>query len=91
VDDCGGGYSESIAEMCDELQNPALCPLLITTPNGREESGTSRDCLILNASLTSASHINMFRSVPVSEADAESLGTTISHPHPLPLFVEFAF
>ena len=20
VDDCGGGYSESIAEMCDELQ-----------------------------------------------------------------------
>ena len=47
VDDCGGGYSESIAEMCDELnQNcsgPLLLPLLIATPNGREESGTSRE------------------------------------------------
>ena len=47
VDDCGGGYSESIAEMCDELnQNcsgPGLLPLLIATPNGREESGTSRE------------------------------------------------
>ena len=30
VDDCGGGYSESIAEMCDELQvnrNVCLLPL----------------------------------------------------------------
>ena len=25
VDDCGGGYSESIAEMCDELQNGSRC------------------------------------------------------------------
>ena len=43
VDDCGGGYSESIAEMCDELQNCSLLSMLIATPNGREESGTSRD------------------------------------------------
>ena len=44
VDDCGGGYSESIAEMCDELQNgDSLLPLLIATPNGRDEAGTSRD------------------------------------------------
>ena len=25
VDDCGGGYSESIAEMRDELQNGSRC------------------------------------------------------------------
>ena len=44
VDDCGGGYSESIAEMCDELQNgDSLLPLLIATPNGRDEAGTSRE------------------------------------------------
>ena len=44
MDDCGGGYSESIAEMCDELQNgDSLLPLLIATPNGRDEAGTSRD------------------------------------------------
>ncbi len=47
VDDCGGGYSESIAEMCEELHNGSL-PLLILTPNGREEAGTNRDCFILN-------------------------------------------
>ena len=40
VDDCGGGYSESITEMCEELQNGSL-PLLIVTPNGRDESGES--------------------------------------------------
>jgi E3 ubiquitin-protein ligase HERC2 len=47
VDDCGGGYSESVAEMCDELQNGAA-PLLIQTPNGRDESGSNRDCYLLN-------------------------------------------
>ncbi len=73
VDDCGGGYSESVAEMCDELQqqHPSPClPLLIPTPNGREEAGTSRDCLVLNPSLLvesgggqAAHHTHMFRSV----------------------------
>ena len=28
VDDCGGGYSESIAEMCDELQNGSVSLLI---------------------------------------------------------------
>jgi len=29
VDDCGGGYSESIAEMCDELQNGSRCGVYV--------------------------------------------------------------
>ena len=60
MDDCGGGYSESIAEMCDELQNGSL-PLLIVTPNGRDESGANRDCFLLNPSLASPLQQNMFR------------------------------
>ena len=60
MDDCGGGYSESIAEMCDELQNGSV-PLLIQTPNGRDESGSNRDCFLLNPTLKSALHQNMFR------------------------------
>lgn len=60
VDDCGGGYSESIAEMCDELQNGSL-NLLIVTPNGRGESGANRDCYLLNPMLKCHQHINMFR------------------------------
>ena len=47
MDDCGGGYSESIAEICEELQN-GLTPLLIVTPNGRDESGANRDCYLLS-------------------------------------------
>lgn len=47
VDDCGGGYSESIAEMCDELQEGVLS-LLIPTPNNRDEAGASRDCMVFN-------------------------------------------
>lgn len=60
VDDCGGGYSESIAEMCEELQN-ALTPLLIVTPNGRDESGANRDCFLLNPAAKSPLHMSMFR------------------------------
>uniref|UniRef100_A0A2H8TU70 HECT-type E3 ubiquitin transferase n=1 Tax=Melanaphis sacchari TaxID=742174 RepID=A0A2H8TU70_9HEMI len=59
VDDYGGGYSESIAEMCEELQNGSL-PILIQTPNGREDTGTSRDCFILNPSATTKVHMKMF-------------------------------
>ena len=60
VDDCGGGYSESIAEMCDELQNGSV-PLLIQTPNGREDTGVNRDCFIINPTASSPVHLNMFR------------------------------
>lgn len=60
MDDCGGGYSESVAEMCDELQNGSL-PLLIVTPNGRGESGANRDCYIFNPMAKSPVHVNMFK------------------------------
>jgi len=60
VDDCGGGYSESIAEMCDELQNGSVA-ILIQTPNGRDEAGSNRDCFLLNPTLKSTLHQNMFR------------------------------
>lgn len=60
VDDCGGGYSESITEMCEELQDRSV-PLLCGTPNGRDESGANRDCFILNSRLTSSTHMKMFK------------------------------
>lgn len=45
--------------MCEELQNGSL-PILIQTPNGREDTGTSRDCFILNPSATAKIHMKMF-------------------------------
>lgn len=60
MDDCGGGYSESIAEMCEELQNGSL-PLLMATPNGRGDAGASRDAFLLNPTANTPLHLNCFR------------------------------
>eukprot|EP00049_Salpingoeca_infusionum_P016093 m.323993 g.323993 ORF g.323993 m.323993 type:complete len:4072 (-) comp16007_c0_seq4:280-12495(-) len=60
VDDAGGGYSESISEMCDELVNGSLT-LLVRTPNGRAERGDNRDTFILNAAATSQAELELFQ------------------------------
>merc|ERR1711963_275881 len=80
VDDCGGGYSESIAEMCDELQanNGSLLGLLIPTPNGRDEAGTSRDCYLFNPTLTSSHHLTMFRFLGILMRIAIRTGSPLS-------------
>ncbi|RLU17868.1 hypothetical protein DMN91_010107 [Ooceraea biroi] len=77
VDDCGGGYSESIAEMCDELQNGSL-PLLIPTPNGREDNGTNRDCFLLNPMADSQLHMNMFKFLGILMGIAIRTGSPLS-------------
>ena len=50
VDDCGGGFSESLAEMCEELRNGSL-PVLLPTPNNVEENDQDYDCFMLNSDL----------------------------------------
>lgn len=77
VDDCGGGYSESIAEMCDELQNGSV-PLLIQTPNGRGEAGANRDCFLLDSTLHSVLQMNMFRFLGVLMGIAVRTGSPLS-------------
>ncbi|XP_015429351.1 PREDICTED: LOW QUALITY PROTEIN: E3 ubiquitin-protein ligase HERC2 [Dufourea novaeangliae] len=77
VDDCGGGYSESIAEMCDELQNGSL-PLFIPTPNGRDDNGTNRDCFLLNPTADSPLHMNMFRFLGIVMGIAIRTGSPLS-------------
>ncbi|XP_015606913.1 E3 ubiquitin-protein ligase HERC2 isoform X2 [Cephus cinctus] len=77
VDDCGGGYSESIAEMCDELQNGSL-PLFIPTPNGREDNGTNRDCFLLNPMATSQLHYSMFQFLGILMGIAIRTGSPLS-------------
>lgn len=77
VDDCGGGFSESIAEMCDELQNGSV-PLLIQTPNGRGESGGNRDCYLLDPTLSSVLQMNMFRFLGVLMGIAVRTGSPLS-------------
>lgn len=89
VDDCGGGYSESIAEMCDELQNGSL-PLLIGTPNGREEAGTNRDCFILNPAARSPLHLQMFNFLGILMGIAVRTGSPLSLVLAEPLWKQLA-
>ncbi|XP_048481969.1 probable E3 ubiquitin-protein ligase HERC2 [Plutella xylostella] len=77
VDDCGGGYSESIAEMCEELQNGSL-PLLLATPNGRGDAGASRDTFLLNPTANSPLHLNCFRFLGVLMGIAIRTGSPLS-------------
>jgi len=77
VDDCGGGYSESIAEMCDELMSGSV-PILIPTPNGRDEAGTSRDCYLLNPSPMSNLHKKMFNFLGMLMGIAIRTGSPLS-------------
>lgn len=77
VDDCGGGFSESIAEMCDELQNGCV-PLLIQTPNGRGEAGANRDCFLLDPTLHTVLQMNMFRFLGVLIGIAVRTGSPLS-------------
>ncbi|XP_071496413.1 E3 ubiquitin-protein ligase HERC2-like [Diadema antillarum] len=77
VDDCGGGYSESIAEMCDELQNGSV-PLLVLTPNGRDEAGANRDCFLLNPLARSPAHQSMFKFLGILMGIAIRTGSPLS-------------
>ncbi|XP_022131000.2 probable E3 ubiquitin-protein ligase HERC2 [Pieris rapae] len=77
VDDCGGGYSESIAEMCEELQNGSL-PLLMATPNGRGDAGASRDAFLLNPIANTPLHLNCFRFLGVLMGIAIRTGSPLS-------------
>ncbi|CAH2068345.1 unnamed protein product, partial [Iphiclides podalirius] len=77
VDDCGGGYSESIAEMCEELQNGSL-PLLMATPNGRGDAGASRDAFLLNPTANTPLHLNCFRFLGVLMGIAVRTGSPLA-------------
>ena len=63
--------------MCEELQNGSL-PLLMLTPNGRDEAGTNRDCFILNPSACSDQHLKMFHFLGVLMGIAVRTGSPLS-------------
>ena len=63
--------------MCDELVNGSL-PLLIPTPNGREEAGTSRDCFLFNTHSDSPHHLEMFTFLGILMGIAIRTGSPLS-------------
>ena len=63
--------------MCEELQNGSL-PLLILTPNGREEAGSNRDCFILSPNATCSQHLKMLQFLGVLMGIAIRTGSPLS-------------
>ena len=73
IDDAGGGYSEIVSHMMLELAVEAspddankdwsALPLLVRTPNGRDDNseGYNRDTLLLNPDAVLPVHMQMFR------------------------------
>lgn len=58
--DWGGPFRESLTDIVKELENGAV-PILIKTPNNKNEHGTNRDCFILDSRSTTPAHKFMFK------------------------------
>nr|XP_047123873.1 E3 ubiquitin-protein ligase HERC2 isoform X1 [Hydra vulgaris]XP_047123877.1 E3 ubiquitin-protein ligase HERC2 isoform X2 [Hydra vulgaris] len=78
VDDCGGGFSESLAEICEELRNGSL-PILLPTPNNVEENDQDYDCFMLNPGLKHPNARDLFRFFGIL------LGIAVRTGHPMSL------
>ena len=58
--DGGGPYRDSISNVFNEMES-GLVPLLIKSPNNRNEHGEYRDCFVIDPKSTSPSHLEMYR------------------------------
>ena len=58
--DAGGPYRDSITNVVNEMES-GLVPLLIKSPNNRNEHGENRDCFVIDPKSTSPSHLEMYR------------------------------
>jgi len=58
--DAGGPFRDSLVNIVQEMED-GLVPLLIKSPNNRNDHGTNRDCFIINATSTSPAHLEMYK------------------------------
>ena len=58
--DYGGPFRDSLVNIARELEDNVL-PILIKTPNNRNEHGSFRDCYLLNGSSKTPTNIEMFQ------------------------------
>jgi len=58
--DAGGPFRDSIVNIVNEMES-GLVPLLIKSPNNRNEHGPNRDCFLLDSTSKSPAHLEMFK------------------------------
>ena len=59
-EDAGGPFRDALESMASELMSPVL-PLLIKSSNNRNDSGSFRECYILNPEPTTPATANMYQ------------------------------
>lgn len=77
IDD-GGLFRDAIVNIATELQSHIL-PLLMKTPNNRNDHGNGRECFILNGSSRSPTHLKMLKYL------GAMIGFNILSKSPLPI------
>ena len=65
ADDYGGPYREVFTMLCSELENEAVLPLLMPTPNGQQSLGSNRDRFIMQPASTSAELLQWYEMLGV--------------------------
>ena len=58
--DAGGPFRDSLVNIVTEMED-GLVPLLIKSPNNRNDHGANRDCFILNPDSTSPAMLEMYK------------------------------
>ena len=58
--DAGGPFRDSLVNIVGEMED-GLVPLLIKSPNNRNDHGANRDCFVLDPASTSPAHLEMFK------------------------------
>ena len=58
--DAGGPFRDSLVNIVTEMEDGFL-PLLIKSPNNRNDHGSNRDCYILSPNSTSPAHLDMYK------------------------------
>jgi len=57
--DVGGPFRETLSNVVEEIESDAL-PLLIKTPNNRNDHGTERECYMPNPASQTPTHQELF-------------------------------
>jgi len=58
--DYGGPFRDSLVNIVKEMED-GLVPLLVKSPNNKNDHGSNRDCFILNPDSTSPAHLEMYK------------------------------
>ncbi len=58
--DWGGPFRDSLVNIVSEMES-GFVPLLIKSPNNRNDHGSDRDCFVLDPASKSPAHLEMFK------------------------------